>query len=431
FTPTAGLCASSTTLDITVLAPTAPTFAAIADVCQNATAPVLPTTSTNGVTGTWSPAVSTTTVGTTTYTFTPTAGLCASSTTLDITIINIPVLDPIVDVVNCGNYSLPTITGTNLTGNEAYYNNSQALGGTLITGSITSTQTVWVYDGNGNCSSEISFNVTINAIPGITSMTGGGTYCQGDAVSDIVVNISGNPNWTLDYTLDGVVQQITSGSSPINLGNVPGVYVLTGLTDGNCPSVAAGTQTIVVNPIPSAPVLGPDLDFCATAIIDFMTGTGTAGGTLYWYDDPALNLLDLVGTGQAVYPSNAVGVTTYYVQDDVNGCLSPVSTINVTINDCEVIIPTAFTPDGDFNNDTWEIPGLDDKYPDNIVRIYNRWGNLIYEHASSLTVPYSGNQWDGKYKGKLLPVGSYFFIIDTNNSETKVLKGSISIILNK
>ena len=43
-------------------------------LCQNATAPALPATSTNGITGTWSPAtISTATVGTTTYTFTPAA----------------------------------------------------------------------------------------------------------------------------------------------------------------------------------------------------------------------------------------------------------------------------------------------------------------------------------------------------------------------
>ena len=200
FTPTAGLCATATTLDITVLPPTVPTFSPIASVCQNATAPVLPLISTNGVTGSWAPAVSTAAIGTTTYTFTPAAGQCASSATLDISVILTPSLNPISDVVSCGSYTLPGITGTNLSGSQAYYNNSQAAGGILITGPISTTQTVWVYDGNTNCSSELSFLVTINSIPDVSSISGGGTYCQGDVVNDIIVNVTGNPSWTLNYT---------------------------------------------------------------------------------------------------------------------------------------------------------------------------------------------------------------------------------------
>jgi hypothetical protein len=50
-----------------------PTFTQIGPLCQNSTAPALPATSDNGFAGTWNPAtISTATVGTTTYTFTPT-----------------------------------------------------------------------------------------------------------------------------------------------------------------------------------------------------------------------------------------------------------------------------------------------------------------------------------------------------------------------
>ena len=64
-----------------------PTFAQIGPLCQNATAPALPTSSNNGITGTWSPAtINTATVGTTTYTFTPAAGQCGTTATMSIVI---------------------------------------------------------------------------------------------------------------------------------------------------------------------------------------------------------------------------------------------------------------------------------------------------------------------------------------------------------
>src|SRR4030095_15456611 len=57
-----------------------PNFHHVAPLCFGATLAPLPTTSNNGITGTWAPALNNT--ATTTYTFTPTAGQCATTTTL-------------------------------------------------------------------------------------------------------------------------------------------------------------------------------------------------------------------------------------------------------------------------------------------------------------------------------------------------------------
>ncbi|MDX9730098.1 MAG: PKD-like domain-containing protein, partial [Bacteroidales bacterium] len=85
FTPNAGQCATSTTLTITVDPHVTPTFNAIGPLCQNTTAPELPAASIEGITGTWSPAaINTATPGTVTYTFTPDAGQCATTTTMDV-----------------------------------------------------------------------------------------------------------------------------------------------------------------------------------------------------------------------------------------------------------------------------------------------------------------------------------------------------------
>src|SRR4029453_10206898 len=88
FTPAAGQCANPVSIDVTIDAQITPVFTAIGPLCIGATAPTLPTTSNNGITGTWAPAtISTAAAGTTTYTFTPAAGQCATATTsIDVTV---------------------------------------------------------------------------------------------------------------------------------------------------------------------------------------------------------------------------------------------------------------------------------------------------------------------------------------------------------
>jgi hypothetical protein len=72
--------------------PVIPTFTQIAPVCLNAAAPVLPNSSNNvpAITGTWNATVNTAVAGTTTYTFTPDAGLCATTATMNITVNPLP-----------------------------------------------------------------------------------------------------------------------------------------------------------------------------------------------------------------------------------------------------------------------------------------------------------------------------------------------------
>src|SRR5260221_102693 len=101
FTATSGQCATTATMDVVITNQIIPAFTQIGPLCQNSTAPSLPLTSTNGINGTWSPAIiNTSTVGTTTYTFTATAGQCATTATMDIVITNqiTPAFNPVTAI---------------------------------------------------------------------------------------------------------------------------------------------------------------------------------------------------------------------------------------------------------------------------------------------------------------------------------------------
>ena len=89
------------------------------------------------------------------------------------------------------------------------------------------------------------------------------------------------------------------------------------------------------------------------------------------------------------------------------------------LDDCDKI-PTIFTPNGDAQYDVWDI-GFLSLFPGCDVKIFNRWGQLLYE-SSGYDEP-----WDGTYDGNKLPVADYYYIIDLKNG-TEPLTGTITIM---
>lgn len=84
------------------------------------------------------------------------------------------------------------------------------------------------------------------------------------------------------------------------------------------------------------------------------------------------------------------------------------------------VIPNTFTPNNDGINDFWTIDYLD-TYPGNRVQVFNRYGQLVFESYG-----YS-KPWDGTYKGKALPVGTYYYIIEPKNGRAP-MTGYVTII---
>ena len=90
-----------------------------------------------------------------------------------------------------------------------------------------------------------------------------------------------------------------------------------------------------------------------------------------------------------------------------------------------LVIPTAITPNNDQINDVWNLENIDDLYPENIVRVYNRWGGKLYESNQG---DYTSRPWNGYFNGDLLPINSYYFILEFNDNYTQPEIGSVTII---
>lgn len=109
--------------------------------------------------------------------------------------------------------------------------------------------------------------------------------------------------------------------------------------------------------------------------------------------------------------------TSYFVMiTDVNGC-EKLDTINVMVanNPLDIKAVNMITPNGDGKNDTLEFEGIA-KYGVNSLKVYNRWGDLIY---NKLNYQDDEERFDGTYKGKLLPTGNYFYVLAFRNGEIK------------
>jgi gliding motility-associated-like protein len=112
--------------------------------------------------------------------------------------------------------------------------------------------------------------------------------------------------------------------------------------------------------------------------------------------------------------------TATWLTTNAAGCDNLV-TLNLIINNSCLFMPNLFTPNGDGIHDIWLIDGLD-LYPDVLVQVFNRWGQLLFESKG-----YS-DPWDGTYNGNALPIGAYYYMINLNNN-TEPLNGTITIKL--
>ena len=147
--------AGSSSFTITITPFVTASFTQIPNICQNTTAPVLPTVSNNSISGTWNAAINTSSPGTITYSFTPNAGQCGVGTTMNITIdpVIVPTFSAIANI--CQNQaapSLPLLSTNNISGT---WNPS-------VINTVNAGTSNYVFTPNvGQCSQAVTKSITI------------------------------------------------------------------------------------------------------------------------------------------------------------------------------------------------------------------------------------------------------------------------------
>lgn len=368
--------------------------------------------------------------GTMPYTYTWSGGgtgstdstLCAGSNTVTITDANgctqtqtITISQPVqlvidtTQIVNpsCSNINDGAIDISVLGGNPGYtFQWSSGQNTEDLTSIPAGVYTIVVTDASGCMDS-----LTINLQPLVPIQVNAGidtAYCEG--LGPVVLTGTGASG----YQWRDQSGNILGNSVNLTVNPSPGVhiYILTG-TSGGCQD----NDTVIVTVYPGA---FADAGADASVLQGQSTQiggnpSGPAGSTFNWMPTEGLSS----NTISNPVSTPVINMLYYLTVTTPDGCVATDSVRVIILPD--ILFPDGITPNGDGKNDEWIIDNIH-LFPGCLVEIYNRWGQLLFSS------PGYTERWDGRYEGKLLPVGTYYYVIDLNDERYEPFTGPITIM---
>ena len=213
-------------------------------------------------------------------------------------------------------------------------------------------------------------------------------------------------------------------TNPQHIYNATGTYLVRLIIAGNyCPSLQ---DTMFKQVIIRAPRPDSAYDKISTARGIQITLSALPGG-IYYNWAPLTGLLnpDMRITRAIYRPLDPNRILYTITIKDSAGCLNHDTQEVWIFEKPDVFVPTAFTPNGDGANDVL-IPFYINIKSLTSFRIYNRWGNLIFETNNLL------KSWDGTIQGLRAPLESYSWIVECiDASGNKIMrKGMVTLLRN-
>jgi gliding motility-associated-like protein len=107
---------------------------------------------------------------------------------------------------------------------------------------------------------------------------------------------------------------------------------------------------------------------------------------------------------------------------DANGCMDTAKSL-VTISAAGVFLPSAFSPNGDHQNDVFYLINVTDQQVEDFS-IYNRYGQCVFQTKDAT------QGWDGMMNGSPMEIGSYYYHVSLRYTDghKELLKGDISLV---
>lgn len=185
---------------------------------------------------------------------------------------------------------------------------------------------------------------------------------------------------------------------------------------------ARDTVFIKVNRIPTVNV-GPDTVICS-GLSYIVPGTASAQ-SIVWLPATGLDSANIVTP--TFHYTDSVSYTI--IASDSSGC-ADTTHLKIGVLNCEsyIIAPEAFSPNGDGVNDNFTL--FANKIAEYDLRIYNRWGELVYEDTNLADLNDMSKGWDGTYQGKPQSAATFVYYLTATDDYTKKIskKGNITLL---
>ena len=310
---------------------------------------------------------------------------------------------------NCSNNTgTVTISVPQDNGNSPYQyslNGGNFQNTNVFNGLATGTNLITVKDSNG-CVHNIVANVGLTNNLALSVLPTDTALCVGASFTPRVTSAATSYSWT---PTGGINLPATAQPVITVTGNTQ--YVLTAY-QGPCMATGTINVTTFAGPQVSA---GPDLTVINGNQIMLQATAGA--GTYLWTPSTGLSASNVLN------PMAGPSQTTTYTLTATTpqGCTST-DQVEVKVLNC-FDPQNAFTPNGDGMNDTWQV-NLGDCFTRARVEVFNRYGAKVFE-----SMEYSNN-WNGTYKGKPLPDGTYYYVItlDLVTGQKSYHKGNVTIL---
>jgi gliding motility-associated-like protein len=182
------------------------------------------------------------------------------------------------------------------------------------------------------------------------------------------------------------------------------------------------SNTLIVSSATANITANPDSVLFGNAALLQAIGTSSSGGSVnYVWSVSDSTCANVTCSNISVSPTNE---TLYTVTvTDSFGCTATAQQAIGVYYENLVIIPSAFSPNGDSQNDQFQIFGRNISEVE--LAIYDRWGQKMYEGQGNSTL-----NWDGTYKGKVMEINVfvYYATVTFIDGKREFFKGNVTLV---
>lgn len=275
-----------------------------------------------------------------------------------------------------------------------------------------------VTDGNG-CTAIAQFFVEEPGELGVRVVKVKNVGCFGDQTGVIYVeSIGGRPPF--EFSADG--QNFTAADSLVGLA--AGVYTIYIRDSAGC---TATVPAEILQPAALQVIAERDTTLELGHSMNILTSTFPALRPVDFMWIPSLGLSCDNCPNPIVTPTESMNYVVKITDED--GCMG-FDTLQILITkNRPIYLPNVIAPEKNSPNDHFTIFGGPGADKINVLRIFDRWGELVFERKDfPLNDPYIG--WDATFRGKYVDSGVYAFYVDVHfiDNESIIYKGDITVI---